>query len=70
MSRYIDKYEFEIAPKEIKYFDDYYETLNGVSGLALVTEWNEFRNPDFEKMKQMMKEPVIFDGRNIYILIN
>ena len=34
--------------------------------LALVTEWNEFREPDFARMRKLMKEPVIFDGRNIY----
>ena len=33
---------------------------------ALVTEWNEFRTPDFQRMKKLMKTPVIFDGRNIY----
>jgi len=31
-----------------------------------VTEWNEFRTPDFQKMKKIMKKPVVFDGRNIY----
>ena len=34
--------------------------------LLLLTEWNEFRRPDFEKIKTMMKTPVIFDGRNQY----
>jgi len=34
--------------------------------MILVTEWNEFRRPDFERMKSLMKSPVIFDGRNIY----
>ncbi len=34
--------------------------------LILVTEWNEFRNPDFNKMKDLLKDPVIFDGRNRY----
>ena len=34
--------------------------------LILVTEWNEFRNPDFNKMKDLLKDPVIFDGRNQY----
>ena len=34
--------------------------------LVLVTEWNEFREPDFKKMKQLLKSPVVFDGRNIY----
>jgi UDPglucose 6-dehydrogenase len=43
-----------------------YEALNGADGLALVTEWNEFREPDFARMRKLMKQPVIFDGRNIY----
>jgi UDPglucose 6-dehydrogenase len=43
-----------------------YEALAGADALALVTEWNEFREPDFVKMRKLMREPVIFDGRNIY----
>jgi UDPglucose 6-dehydrogenase len=43
-----------------------YEALEGVDALCIVTEWNEFRHPDFERMKALMKTPVIFDGRNIY----
>jgi len=43
-----------------------YEALAGADALAIVTEWNEFREPDFRKMRALMKTPVIFDGRNIY----
>jgi len=43
-----------------------YEALAGADALAIVTEWNEFREPDFAKMKALMKAPVVFDGRNIY----
>lgn len=43
-----------------------YDALEGADALLVVTEWNEFRRPDFERMKQLMKRPVIFDGRNIY----
>jgi UDPglucose 6-dehydrogenase len=43
-----------------------YDALAGADALALVTEWNEFRTPDFGRMKRLMKHPVIFDGRNIY----
>jgi len=50
----------------VKYFDHSYDALEGASGLFVATEWNEFRNPDFEKMKALMKTPVIFDGRNLY----
>ncbi len=40
--------------------------LEGADGLVLVTEWNEFRRPDFEAVKKALKTPVVFDGRNIY----
>jgi len=43
-----------------------YEALAGADGLAIVTEWNEFREPDFEKMRKVMRSPVVFDGRNLY----
>ena len=40
--------------------------LKGADGLAIVTEWNQFRSPDFELMKRSMAQPVVFDGRNLY----
>jgi UDPglucose 6-dehydrogenase len=43
-----------------------YDALVGAEALALVTEWNEFREPDFAKMRKLMRTPVVFDGRNIY----
>jgi len=43
-----------------------YDALTGADALAIVTEWNEFREPDFEKMRRLMRSPVVFDGRNIY----
>ncbi len=43
-----------------------YLALEGVSALLALTEWNEFRRPDFDRMKKLMREPVIFDGRNMY----
>jgi len=39
--------------------------LQGVDGLVTVTEWNLFESPDLEKMKGLMKSPIVFDGRNI-----
>ena len=42
------------------------EALEDADGLVLVTEWNEFREPDFEKIRDLLREPVVFDGRNIY----
>ncbi len=50
----------------VTYCKDRYETLENADALAIVTEWNEFRNPDFDYMKQKMKAPVIFDGRNLF----
>ncbi len=50
----------------VKYFDNNYECLKGADALVIATEWNDFRRPDFERMRSMMKQPVIFDGRNIY----
>ena len=43
-----------------------YDALSGADALAIVTEWNEFREPDFDKMRSLLKSPVVFDGRNIY----
>lgn len=44
----------------------YYEALEGADGLVIVTEWSEFRRPDYERMGHLMRERVIFDGRNLY----
>jgi UDPglucose 6-dehydrogenase len=44
------------------------EALSGADALLICTEWQVFRNPDFEAMKRAMKRPVIFDGRNLYDL--
>jgi UDPglucose 6-dehydrogenase len=46
--------------------DKSYDALNGADALAVITEWNEFREPDFRKIHQLLKTPVVFDGRNIY----
>lgn len=45
---------------------DQYAAIEGADALAVVTEWNQFRNPDFERMKKLLKAPIIFDGRNLY----
>ncbi|MEQ1911042.1 MAG: UDP binding domain-containing protein, partial [Vicinamibacterales bacterium] len=50
----------------ITYCSHSYDALAGADALAVITEWNEFREPDFKKIKAMLKSPVIFDGRNIY----
>ena len=52
--------------KNVSYFNSKYETLNGADAMILLTEWKEFRSPDFEELKQQLKQPIIFDGRNQY----
>ena len=51
---------------KIVYARNSYEALNNADCLLLLTEWNEFRRPDFDKVKELMKKTVIFDGRNQY----
>ena len=51
---------------KVAYCDRPYGALEGAHGLVIVTEWQEFRNPDFEIMRRLMVERVIFDGRNLY----
>ena len=56
----------EVLPEQVNFNDDQYQTLRGADAMAVVTEWKKFRNPNFDKMKEMMANPAIFDGRNIY----
>jgi UDPglucose 6-dehydrogenase len=55
-----------IFGSKIHYADNSYAALTGADALAIVTEWNEFREPDYARMRKLMRTPVIFDGRNIY----
>jgi len=50
----------------IAYAESSYDALKGADALVILTEWNEFRRPDFARMKTLMRAPVVFDGRNIY----
>jgi UDPglucose 6-dehydrogenase len=50
----------------VTYCKDIYEAVEGVDALIVVTEWKEFRLPEWNRLKNSMKRPVIFDGRNIY----
>jgi len=50
----------------VTYCDDHYEAIDGADALIVCTEWNQFRNPDFDRLRSLLKEPVIFDGRNIF----
>ena len=56
----------ELLGKKIHYADTYYEAVKGTDALVIVTEWSEFRSPDFDKMKELMKGAAIFDGRNVF----
>jgi UDPglucose 6-dehydrogenase len=56
----------ELYGDKLYYADRPYGALEGADGVAIVTEWQEFRNPDFELIRRLLKGPVIFDGRNIY----
>jgi len=53
-------------PSQFEISDGMYETLRGSHALVISTDWDEFKTPDFEKIKALMAEPVIFDGRNLY----
>ena len=52
--------------KRVQVVDDALEALKGCDALAIVTEWREFRSPDFAALKSRLVAPVIFDGRNLY----
>lgn len=55
-----------IFGQKITYSNSVYETLKNADCLLLLTEWNEFKQPDFDKVKNLLKQPIIFDGRNQY----
>jgi len=55
-----------IFGSRIAYADSGYDALTGADALVILTEWSEFRRPDFARMKTLMRAPVVFDGRNIY----
>jgi UDPglucose 6-dehydrogenase len=55
-----------IFGSKIALADKSYDALKGADALVIVTEWGEFREPDFARMRKLMRSPVIFDGRNIY----
>jgi UDPglucose 6-dehydrogenase len=51
---------------KIEYCQDSYDAIDGADALAICTEWNDYRSPDYERMKSLLKQPLIFDGRNLY----
>ena len=56
----------ELYQNKIKFSSNPYEAAKGADALAIVTEWNAFRTPDFDKLKSLVNNPVIFDGRNLF----
>ena len=56
----------ELADLEVEYADNQYKAIEDVDALILITEWREFRQPDFSELKKSLRDRVIFDGRNIY----
>ena len=65
----IDEFKKAIGDEyldSIEFFDSRYDALDDCDALILITEWREFRNPDFERLAQKLNHKIIFDGRNIY----
>lgn len=56
----------KILNQGVMFADTLYDVFDGADAMLLMTEWNEFRHPDFNRIKQLMKTPIIFDGRNLY----
>src|SRR5881275_540678 len=56
----------KVFGERVTYHRVNYEALDGADALLIVTEWNEFRRPDFPRMKRLLRRPIIFDGRNLY----
>jgi UDPglucose 6-dehydrogenase len=56
----------KILENRVTFAASSYEALQGCDALIIVTEWNEFRHPDFDRIRSALKQPVIFDGRNLY----
>jgi UDPglucose 6-dehydrogenase len=56
----------QVFGDRLAYHEHHYDTLDGAEALVIVTEWNEYRNPDLDYVKYRMSSPVIFDGRNLF----
>jgi len=52
--------------RNVEFVNDQYRVLEGADALAVATDWNQFKNPDFLKIKNLLSDPVVFDGRNLY----
>ncbi|RII24921.1 MAG: UDP-glucose 6-dehydrogenase, partial [Geobacter sp.] len=56
----------KIFGDRIEYSHNQYDIVNGADALAVITDWNEYRNPDFDRIKAALKNPLVVDGRNLY----
>ncbi len=56
----------ELLGDKITFCENQYDAIDGADALAIITEWNVFRTPDYEQIKSNLKEPIIFDGRNVF----
>lgn len=56
----------QVFGDSIEFADDNYEAADGADALLLVTEWAQYRTPDFARLKNLLRQPIIFDGRNLY----
>lgn len=59
--------QFKEGKAKVKFTKTAYEALEGADALLIATEWNEFRRPDFDRVKTSLKAPLVFDGRNLYV---
>ncbi|HWL94161.1 MAG TPA: UDP-glucose/GDP-mannose dehydrogenase family protein [Phycisphaerae bacterium] len=62
----MDNARSALGTEKIAYFDDCYEALDSAEALVIFTDWTQFRTPEFDLIRQKLKRPVIFDGRNLY----
>ena len=58
--------ELLASTPRVRVCDSQYEALEGADALAVITDWNQFRNPDFTRILRLLRNPIIFDGRNLY----
>jgi UDPglucose 6-dehydrogenase len=64
----MDNVRRQMNDDRIVFAEDQYETVKDAHALVIVTEWSEFRNPDFKRIESLMAHPAVFDGRNVYTL--
>ena len=62
----MENFQKQIKHKKMSFGKSLYDVLEGASALVLLTEWNEFRSPNFIRVQELMDTPVLFDGKNIY----